>query len=101
MSAYLIVQVTNVRDPEAYAQYRKAVTPGIEAAGGRYLARGGTVLELEGAWNPGRLVLVEFESLAAGRSWWASKSYRPLRDLRQASTDGKMILVDGLSGERR
>ncbi|WP_394840908.1 DUF1330 domain-containing protein [Pendulispora brunnea] len=101
MAAYLIVDVTRVRDPDAYAQYRERVTPGLERAGGRYLARGGRVDVLEGTWSPGRLVLVEFSSMLEGRRWWDSADYRPLRALRQSSTDGNMVLLDGLAEVQR
>lgn len=99
MSAYLIVDITRIRDEETYSRYRSAVSPGLEAAGGRYLARGGVVRVLEGQWQPGRLVLVRFDTPAAATKWWESDAYAPLREIRRRSTDTNMVVVEGL--ERR
>jgi uncharacterized protein (DUF1330 family) len=56
---------------------------------------------LEGSWRPARLVLVRFGSLDEGLRWWGSDAYRPLRALRQESTEGNMVLTEGLDkGER-
>ena len=41
------------------------VLPQIEAAGGKYLARGGPHTVYEGDWSPYRLVLLEFPSREA------------------------------------
>ena len=97
MAAYLVVDIARVLDEDAYGRYKNQVSPGLLAAGGRYLARGGRVDVLEGDWRPNRLVLVRFDSAEAARSWWASKEYAALKELRQASTETRMVLVDGLS----
>lgn len=101
MSAYLIVDIAEVLDAEAYAEYRGRVSPGIEAAGGRYLARGGALDLLEGDWKPNRVVVVEFPSMKEAQEWWKSPGYAELKALRQRSTRTQMILVDGLSGKER
>ena len=98
MSAYLIVDVARIRDEEAYARYRKQVSPGLVAAGGEYLARGGTIEVLEGVWKPSRLVVVWFRTREAARNWWRSDDYAALKELRQSSTDCNMVVVDGLPG---
>ncbi|HEU4940521.1 MAG TPA: DUF1330 domain-containing protein [Candidatus Eisenbacteria bacterium] len=100
MPAYLIVDVSNVHDEPMYSRYRAAVSPGLEAAGGRYLARGGPVQVLEGDWRPGRLVVVEFGSVKGALDWWNSDAYASLRDLRIQSTSTNMVLVEGLDSGR-
>jgi uncharacterized protein (DUF1330 family) len=97
MSAYVIVDVARVRDEAIYGRYKKQVSPGLVAAGGRYLARGGAIDVLEGDWRPNRLILVRFDSAAAARAWWASPEYAALKSARQASTDCNMLIVDGVS----
>jgi len=101
MSAYLIVNVAEVVDEDAYARYRKQVSNEVRRAGGRYLARGGAVSVLEGEWKPNRLIVVEFESADAARAWWASPEYAALRDLRQTSTRSQMVVVEGVQSEDR
>jgi uncharacterized protein (DUF1330 family) len=97
MAAYLIVDITEIHDPQTYAQYRSQVTVGLEAAGGRYLVRGGAVDIVEGSWRPGRVVVVRFESAQAARRWWESSEYRELKRMRQAAASTNMIIVDGLA----
>jgi uncharacterized protein (DUF1330 family) len=100
MAAYLVVDLTAIHDEQTYARYRSQVSPGLEAAGGRYLVRGGEVDVIEGDWRPGRLVIVRFESKEAARQWWASREYAPLKQLRQASASTNMVLVQGLPDDK-
>jgi uncharacterized protein (DUF1330 family) len=97
MSAYLIVDVTRIHDPEAYERYKKQVSPGMAAAGGQYLARGGAIDVLEGEWQPHRLILVRFDVASDARRWWASEAYAPMRELRRSSTHCNMLIVNGCS----
>lgn len=100
MAAYLVVDIAKVHDEPTYAVYRSRVTPGLEAAGGRYLVREGSFEVLEGDWRPGRLVVVRFDSVEAARRWWSSPEYRPLKAMREASTMTNAILVEGVPDEK-
>jgi uncharacterized protein (DUF1330 family) len=97
MAAFLIVDIAQIRDESTYKHYRQQVSPGLSAAGGQYLARGGAIEVLEGGWEPTRIVLVRFDSSAAARCWWASNDYASLKQMRQASTTTNMILVEGVA----
>ena len=94
MAAYLISDIT-VLDEERYAGYRARVSDQIRQFGGEYLVRGGKVEGLEGDWQPSRVVVVKFESIAAAKKWWGSEEYGELKALRQATTETKMIVVEG------
>ena len=94
MSAYIVVKV-DVKDPEGFADYRAMVQASLEGYGGKYLVRGGAVESLEGAWEPSRLVVIEFDSAEQAKRWWDSDEYREARNLRQATADTKMIVVEG------
>jgi uncharacterized protein (DUF1330 family) len=96
MSAYLVVDITSIHDPGTYAEYRALVSQDLHAAGGIYLVRGGPIEVLEGGWRPGRLVIVKFDSREDANRWWASPGYARLKQMRQASTQTNMILVDGI-----
>lgn len=95
MAAYLIADV-NVTDPAAYEGYRREVPATIAAYGGRYLARGGRTEVLEGQWQPHRLVILEFPSMARLQEWYQSPGYAPLAALRQASTSSTIVITEGL-----
>ena len=95
MPAYVIAHI-DVKDPVRYEDYKKMSPVSIQKYGGRFIARGGKTEVLEGTWQPKRLVLLEFPSIERAREWWASDDYRPARDLRQATSTGDMIVVEGL-----
>jgi uncharacterized protein (DUF1330 family) len=94
MPAYVIAHV-DVKDPVRYEDYRKRVKPTIDKFGGRFLARGGATEVLEGKWDPKRLVIVEFPSVEHARQWWNSEEYAPVRAMRQAASEGTLVLIEG------
>ncbi len=96
MSAYVVVEIA-ITDPQTYERYKQLAPPTIAAYGGRYLARGGATEALEGTWNPPRFVILEFPSAERARAWWNSPEYAPAKAMRQASTETRMLLVEGLS----
>ena len=94
MSAYLIGEI-EVTDPAGYEEYRKQVLAVVTKYDGKFLVRGGKVDAKEGGWNPKRVVLLEFPSLAQAQKWYDSPEYAPLIKLRQKASKGKLILVEG------
>ena len=95
MSAYVIAEV-EVTDPEKFEEYRKLVPATLEAFGGRYIVRGGAIGSLEGGWQPKRMVVIEFDDVERAKAWHDSELYAPARALREASTNTRMIVVDGV-----
>lgn len=95
MAAYIIADV-RVIDPTAYEEYRRQVGATLEQYGGRFLVRGGAAEQLEGGWEPQRIVVLEFESSEQARAWHSSPEYAPLRRLRQSVSEGRFILVEGV-----
>ena len=94
MPAYVVVQIT-VDDPIAYDQYKTMAPPSIAKYGGRYLLRGGSVKTLEGDWDPGRFVILEFPDAESAQAWWDSPEYAEAKALRQSAARSEMILADG------
>jgi len=92
---YVIVDV-DVKDPQAYAEYRAKAPSTIAAAGGRYLTRGGDVSHVEKGWDVARFVILEFPSLAAAKAWYASPAYQAILPIRLRSTRSRMMMVEGL-----
>ena len=99
MSAYIIAEV-KVSDPQRYEAY-KALSPGaIAAAGGRFIVRGGETQVLEGNWQPGRMVVLEFKSMAAAKAFYESALYLEAREARAGATElFNMICVEGVPME--
>jgi uncharacterized protein (DUF1330 family) len=95
MSAYLFVSI-EITDPVRYAEYVQLVPASLARYGGKYLARGGRAERLEGAWEPKRVVLLEFESFERALAWWSSEDYTGPKALRHSAAVTNMILVEGV-----
>lgn len=95
MAQYAIFDVT-ITDLDKYKEYMMMVKPVIEAAGGRYLVRGGAHQVLEGDWHPTRLVVLEFPSAEAAQSFYKSPEYRGLKALREACSRANLVTVEGV-----
>jgi uncharacterized protein (DUF1330 family) len=95
MPAYVIADI-EVTDPSGYQGYAEQAPRTVADHGGRYLARGGALQSLEGEWRPHRLVILEFESVEAARRWHSSEDYAELKALRQGSSRGSFVVVEGL-----
>lgn len=95
MAAYVIANVT-VKDPVRYEDYRKLVPESVRKYGGRFIVRGGTIEALEGDWRPARLVILEFPSAEQARAWWNSPEYSEARSIRQATSQGTLLILEGV-----
>jgi uncharacterized protein (DUF1330 family) len=95
MAAYVIAE-TDITDAAQYEQYKAASPAAIQAGGGRFLARGGELAVFEGDWQPSRLVILEFEDLAAARDWYQSEVYQQVKKLREGAARLRMVAIQGV-----
>ena len=91
---YVIAEIT-VTDSEVYKSYAAAVGPLVARFGGKYVVRGGQIIAVEGYPPIGRFVVIEFDSLAAARSFEDSPEYQAIAPLRRKSTRSRVFLVEG------
>jgi uncharacterized protein (DUF1330 family) len=97
MVAYLISEYLEIADLDAMVEYRQQVVPTIEAYGGRYIARAGKTVPLEGDWGePMRVTIIEFPSLDHAQQWYDSDVYRSLKALRQGASRIRMLFIEGV-----
>ena len=97
MAAYVIADV-QIKDPERYMDYTAHTPQSIARYGGRWVVRGGTTQVLEGDWDPGRVVVLEFDSVERAREWYESPEYQEIAPMRQRAAPSKVILVEGYTG---
>lgn len=95
MAAYIIVDVA-IEDFTRYEDYKKLTPSSITAYGGRFVVRGGAAECLEGDWEPGRIVVLEFPNVERAKEWWASEMYAPAKALRQSIAKTRMLVVEGV-----
>ena len=95
MAAYVVAHV-DVKDPVRYEDYKRLVLDTMVPFGGRFLVRGATPEILEGDWEPKRLVILEFPDAESARRWWASPRYAAAKAIRQATSEGTLVLLEGV-----
>lgn len=92
MPALWIAHVT-VTDEDAYGKYAKLATEAIADHGGRFIARGGRFVQLEGQARP-RNVVAHFPSVEAAEECYNSDTYqRALSHARDAS-ERELLIVE-------
>lgn len=94
MKAFVIVDV-EIKDPTLYESYKKLTPASLEPFEGKFIVRGGGCETLEGNWQPGRIVVLEFPTNEKAKEWWSSAIYAPAKAVRQSASNTKMILVEG------
>ena len=93
--AYMIAELT-VTDAEAFRKYAPQVQATLDPFEGRYLARGGKLVVLEGKAPGDRVVVIEFPSVAKAQAFYDSPAYKAIAPLRRAAAHGPAFIVEGV-----
>jgi len=91
---YAVAEIA-VHDAEGYKSYVAAVTPLVAKFGGSYLVRGGMAIVKEGEAPAGRVVILEFPSLAAAEAFYASPEYQAILPIRLGSATSRVYYAEG------
>ena len=92
MPALWIAHVT-VTDAEAYGRYAALAGPAIEKHGGRFIARGGRYVQLEGTDRP-RNVVARFPSVEAAEACYRSPEYQAALDHARGASQRELLIVE-------
>ncbi|MEM8813170.1 MAG: DUF1330 domain-containing protein [Pseudomonadota bacterium] len=90
--AYVIAHIT-VTEPASYRAYEKGFFPVLKPYGAHFLTYDDNVTILEGERADGRTVLIEFPSEEIALTWWNSKDYQQIADLRRAGAITNSIIM--------
>ena len=94
--AYWIAFYRSIKSPEALAAYAKLAGPAIQAAGGKFLARGGTAKTYEAGLNQ-RVVVIEFESVEKAIAAHDGAAYQEaLKALGKDAVERDLRIVEGV-----
>ncbi len=93
MTAYWFSSA-DVIDEAALAEYAKLARPAIEGHGGRYLARGGRHVTLEGRAQQ-RHVILEFDSFEAAQACTDSPEYQAALAFAKKAVVRDVVIVEG------
>ena len=92
---YWVATYRASHDPQRFAEYAKLAGPALQAAGGRFLARGSPAQVYDNGVAQ-RVVLLEFDSVAQTRAAHDSPAYaEALRALGDA-VDREIRIVEGV-----
>lgn len=95
MKAYILARAV-ISDADGYATYSADVPEVVRRFGGRFLARGGRTVGLEGAVFEGRVVIIEFPDMAAAEGFYNSQDYQTLKKRRTPFSSVELIAVEGV-----
>jgi uncharacterized protein (DUF1330 family) len=93
---YWITLYRSVSNPAALAEYGKLAGPAIQAAGGRFVARGTAVQAFEAGIKE-RSVVIEFDSPAKAIAAYESHAYQKARKLLEGAVERDVRIVEGVS----
>ncbi|HKA39197.1 MAG TPA: DUF1330 domain-containing protein [Burkholderiales bacterium] len=94
--AYWIAFYRSIKNNDALAAYAKLAGPAVQAAGGRFLARGMPAKVYEAGLNQ-RTVVIEFDSVQAAIAAHDSPGYKEaLKALGTNAVERELRIVEGV-----
>lgn len=92
MPALWIAHVT-VSDDEAYGKYAALAGPAIAKHGGKFIARGGRYVQLEGKERP-RNVVARFDTVEAAVECYHSPEYQEALAHAKGASERELLVVE-------
>jgi uncharacterized protein (DUF1330 family) len=93
--AYWVSSYRSISNPDALAAYAKLAGPAISAAGGKFLARGNAAQVYEAGLKQ-RIVIVEFDSVAAAVACHDGPAYQAALKVFNNAGERDFRIVEGL-----
>jgi uncharacterized protein (DUF1330 family) len=93
--AYWVATYRSISDPDALAGYAKLAGPAIQAAGGKFLARGNAAKAYESGLIQ-RVVIVEFDSVEQATAAHDSPGYQEALRVLSKGADRDLRIVEGV-----
>ena len=93
---YWVACYRSISKPEALADYAKLAAPAIQAAGGRFLARGNPTKVYEAGVNQ-RVVIIEFDSVEKAIAAHDSPGYQAALKALGNAVDREIRIVEGVA----
>src|SRR2546425_13123948 len=95
--AYWIACYHAIKNPDALAEYAKLAAPAIQAAGGRFLARGNPAKAYENGVMQ-RVVIIEFDSVEKAVAAHDSPAYQAaLAKLANGAVEREIRIVESVA----
>ena len=96
-AAYVMVQIEVTGNADTFArEYAAKVASTLEPFGGRFLARRGRVVPLDGDAPKPIVALVRFDSMDKAQAWYNSAAYQAILPVRKDNTKSNFFVVEGV-----
>jgi uncharacterized protein (DUF1330 family) len=93
--AYWVATYRSIKNPDALAAYAKLAGPALQAAGGRFVARGMPTQAFElGVLQ--RVVIIEFDSTEAATAAYNSAAYAAAHKLLEGAVERDIRIVEAV-----
>lgn len=90
---YLVANI-RVKDKDKFAAFSGMAAPVIKAHGGKVLARGPGAERHEGSVE-GIVMMIEFDSIDAARTFYLSDEYQAAKAVRDACSETDLMIIEG------
>jgi uncharacterized protein (DUF1330 family) len=95
--AYVIIDISETKDADAYIKAVSAAEPNATtSAGGRFVVRSNRAVALDGT-PPNRFVIIAFDTDEKARAWYGSQAIKDVNAARLKATISRAFLVEGLT----
>jgi len=94
VKAYWVACYHSINNPDALAAYAKIAGPAIQAAGGRFLARGNPAKVYDQGINQ-RTVIIEFDSVKQAMDAYESPAYQEALKALGGTVSRDIRIVEG------
>ena len=95
--AYVIIDVSEMMDADAYIKTVSAAEPkATTSAGGRFIMRTAKAIALDGP-APNRFVAIAFDSEEKAKAWYDSPAIKEVSAVRLKAAKSRAFIVDGLA----
>jgi uncharacterized protein (DUF1330 family) len=95
--AYVVIDISETKDAEAYIKAVSAAEPNATtSAGGRFLVRTNRPVALDGT-PPNRFVIIAFDTDEKAKAWYGSQAIKEVNAVRLKTTTSRAFMVEGLT----
>jgi uncharacterized protein (DUF1330 family) len=90
--AYVIVDISEVTNPDGFKQLFPKAPPAVAAFDGHFVTRTEKITALDGT-PPKRFVIIGFDSVEQAKAWDASAAQKEVNDIRMKNTNSRSFVV--------
>ena len=95
--AYVIIDISETKNADAYIKAVSAVEPNATiSAGGHFIVRTNAPIALDGD-PPNRFVVIAFDSGEKAKAWYNLQAIKDVNAVRMKVTKSRAFMVDGLT----